>query len=62
MTEPEMRKILGKPSFVSGKTLIYCHEHQEMIHNLPYSSDNLIAIVLRDGTVLAIEVSKSTSD
>jgi hypothetical protein len=62
MTESEMRKILGQPSFVSGETLIYCHEHQEMIHSLPYSSDNLIAIVLRDGIVLAIEVSKSTSD
>jgi hypothetical protein len=62
MTESEMEKILGKPSFVSGKTLIYCHEHREMIHNLPYLSDNLIAVVLRDSIVLAIEVSKSTSD
>lgn len=62
MTESEMRKALGKPSFVSGKTLIYRHEHQETIHNLPYLSDNSIAIVLRDGAVLAIGVSKSTSD
>ncbi len=61
MTEAEMRKILGKPSFVSGKTLIYCHEHQEMIHKLPYTAMNTIAIVLRDGIVLAIEVGKTTT-
>jgi hypothetical protein len=60
MTEAEMRKIVGKPSFVSGKTLIYSHEHQETIHDLAYTVDNMIAIVLRDGIVSAIETSKST--
>jgi hypothetical protein len=60
MTEAEMRKIVGKPSFVSGKTLIYSHEHQETIHDLAYTVDNMIAIVLRAGIVSAIETSKST--
>jgi hypothetical protein len=61
MRESEMRKILGRPSFVSGKTLIYYHEHPETINNLPYSADNMILIVLRDGIVLAIEASKTTT-
>jgi hypothetical protein len=62
MTEADMRKIMGKPSFVSGKKFIYCHEHQEMIHNLPYTAENMIAIVLRGGTILAIEASKATTN
>jgi hypothetical protein len=62
MTEADMRKIMGKPSFVSGKNLIYCHEHQETIHNLPYTAENAIAIILRGGTILAIEVSKATTN
>ena len=62
MTEVDVRKILGRPSFVSAKALIYCHEHQELIRNLPYTAENLIAIVFRDGKISAIEASKTTSN
>ena len=62
MKEAEVREILGKPSFVSGKTLIYSHDHQETIHDIPYSSNNMIAVVLCGDVVLAIEVAKSTSN
>ncbi len=36
MTESEMRMVMGKPSFISGKKLIYSHEHQKVIKNLTY--------------------------
>ncbi len=55
-----MRKIVGTPSFVSGKTLIYSHEHQETIHDLAYTADNMSAIVLSAGIASAIETSKTT--
>ena len=61
MTEAEVRKILGRPTIARGRTLIFCHEHQEIIQNLPYTSDNTIAIVLRRGLVVAMQVSKTTS-
>jgi hypothetical protein len=61
MTEVEMRRILGRPTIARGRTLIFFHEHQETIQNLPYTSENTITIVLRGGLVLAIQVSKTTS-
>jgi hypothetical protein len=61
MTEAEARKVLGVPTIVRGNTLVFFHEHHEIIDNLPYTSDNLVALVIQNGVVLAIAVSKTTS-
>jgi hypothetical protein len=61
MTEAEARKVLGAPTMVRGNTLIFFHEHHEIIDNLPYTSDNLVTLVIQNGAVLAIAVSKTTS-
>ncbi|MGB8012170.1 MAG: hypothetical protein WCF68_11185 [Terriglobales bacterium] len=61
MAETEVRKTLGPPTAKRGDRLIYVHEHQESIRGEPYTSENIVAILLRDGMVWAIEVSKSTT-
>lgn len=62
MTATEARKIAGKPTVVRGETLIFFHEQAEVIHNLPYTADNIVSVVLRGGRVLAIEVQKTTTN
>jgi 6,7-dimethyl-8-ribityllumazine synthase len=53
-------KILGQPTVIRGETLIYLHNHQEIINNQPYDALNSLALVVHGGTVWAIEVIKST--
>jgi hypothetical protein len=60
MTGAEARKVVGNPTVVRGETLIFFHEHDEVIDNLPYTADNIVSLVLRGGRVLAIEVQKTT--
>lgn len=62
MAESEVRKILGPPTALRGKTLIYCHSLQEIIDKQTYDVANNIAVVLRDGVVQTIEVVKSTTN
>ena len=62
MTEMETRRILGIPTIVRGKLLIFSHEHKQVIRGETYSVSNDIAVALRDGVVWAIEVAKSTSN
>ncbi len=62
MSEKDVLKTLGPPSARRGDTLIWLHEHQETIHWEPYTSDNTVMILLRDGVVWAIQASKTTSD
>ncbi len=61
MTEAKVLKILGKPTLRKGDTLVYEHEHNEIIRNEPYTSVNSVIVVLRRGVVLAIYVDKTTS-
>lgn len=61
MTEAEARKVLGRPSLAQGNLLIYCHEHQKIIHKLPYSVENTIGIVLHSGVVQEIDAVKISS-
>ncbi len=60
MTEVDVRRVLGRPTVALGMTLFFFHEHQEMIHQLPFTAENAIAIVFRDGKVSVIQVWKST--
>lgn len=62
MTDVEVRKALGHPTLEQNRTFFFFHEHQETIDKLPYTSDNSVAIVIRNGSVSAIEVSKTTSN
>jgi hypothetical protein len=61
MAETEVLKTLGPPTVSHGDRLIYVHEHQESIRGEPYTSENIVSILLRDGMVWAIEASKTTT-
>jgi hypothetical protein len=60
-TESDVLKILGPPTARKGGGLIYVHEHKESIRGEPYTSSNIVAILLRGGVVSSIAVSKTTS-
>ncbi len=59
-TEMQVRKILGGPAVRYRTTLIFYHEHEETIRNVPFTVSNVVAVALRGGVVWAIEVSKDT--
>jgi hypothetical protein len=58
MSQSELFKTLGQPTVRNGNTLLYVHEHGEVIKNRPFTVLNSVAIVLRDGAVWAVEVLK----
>jgi hypothetical protein len=62
MSEQEVRRILGRPTFVRGKVLIYCHDHSQLIDGATYDASNNVALVLRNGAVWVIKASKTTSN
>ncbi len=62
MPESTLRGILGKPTLTIGQTLVYFHEQHETIHQLPYTTDSVVTIVLRAGRVLAIDANSTTSN
>jgi len=59
--EKEVLKTLGAPTVRRGERLIYVHEHEETIGGEQFTSYNIVAVLLRGGKVLAIEVSKTVS-
>lgn len=61
IAEKEVLKTLGAPTVRRGNRLIYVHEHEETIRGEPFTSYNIVAVLLRSGKVLAIEVSKTVS-
>ncbi len=61
-TETEVLQVLGRPTVRKGNTVIYEHEHEEPIHNEPYTFMNTVTVVLRHGLVWAIQVDKSTQN
>jgi hypothetical protein len=61
MSDADLRKTLGQPSLVHGDTLVFEYRHQETRNDVPYTSDNTLAVVLRDGLVTAIQAWKTTS-
>lgn len=60
MTETQVRSILGQPTARKGQTLIFDHEHEEVIDNLPFTSSNTVAVGFRGGVVWAIQVWRNT--
>jgi hypothetical protein len=60
-TEAQVLEILGPPSARTGNNLIYVHEHEQSIHDQPYTSVNSVIVVLRNGIVWGIEVEKTTT-
>lgn len=51
----------GQPSSKSADNFFYLHEHDETIHNMPYTAMNTLEVILHSGAVWAIEVWKSTT-
>ena len=62
MKRQEVMQVLGRPTEAHGGMLIYFHEHQETIHNEPYSVDNTIGFSLRGDAVREIDVNRVTAD
>jgi hypothetical protein len=60
ISEDDLFRILGKPSTRNGNVLVFLHEHQETIHNEPYTVSNTVSIILSGGIVTAITVVKDT--
>jgi hypothetical protein len=60
----EVLKSLGPPTWKTGGRLIYLNEHEAGGTSAedPFISSNIVVIVLRNGIVCAIQVSKTTSD
>jgi len=54
-------RAFGQPSSKSANALFYLHEHDENIHNQPYTAMNTLEVLLRDGVVWTIELWKSTT-
>jgi hypothetical protein len=55
-TETKALQILGRPTARHRHALVYVHEHEESIHNEPYTSTNTVVVEFRRGLVWAIEV------
>ena len=62
LTETQVRKFLGRPTVRHHSTVIFDHEHEETIHNEPFTASNTVAIALGSGVVWAIQVWKTTSN
>ena len=62
MSAQSLLKTLGKPTARRGNTLVYLHEHQSMIHKMPYTTDNAVAVIQSKGAVRQIAVSQTTTD
>ena len=60
-TEADVVKALGPPTLRSSERLVYLHEHDESIRGEPYNSSNIVIVRVRNGTVWAIAVLKTTS-
>ena len=61
LTEMQVRKILGNPTTTYQNTLVFEHEHEETIHNQPFTASNTVYVTFRGGTVWAIQVWKDTT-
>ncbi len=61
MTEAEVEGILGKPTRKYHDSVLYDHEHNLTIRKEPYTLDNDVLIVYKDGKVWAISANHTTS-
>lgn len=61
LPEIAVLKILGRPTLRHRNTLVYYHEHNEMIRGEPYSAGNSVSVFFQHGSAAIIEVWKTTS-
>jgi hypothetical protein len=61
-SEAKVIKILGRPTSRRGNTLLYEHEHDELIRGEQFTSFNTVIVALRGGVVWAIDVTKTTTN
>jgi hypothetical protein len=62
MTQSAIEKLLGPPSARQGGIVMYIHEHNLTLHNLPYTSTNTVEVDYKNGVVSAIAADKTTTD
>lgn len=61
-TESDVRMVLGQPTAKYRDTLIFDHEHQEMIRNEPFTVSNSVYVELRRGLVWSVQIWRTTSN
>ena len=61
VSERAVTSAFGQPSRKAIKTLYYLHEHEESLHDQPYTVMNTLEVLLRGGIVWSIELWKSTT-
>jgi hypothetical protein len=61
-SEAKVIQILGRPTSRRGNTLLYEHEHDELIRGEQFTSFNTVIVALRRGAVWAIDVIKTTTN
>ncbi|MGB0065633.1 MAG: hypothetical protein WBP85_14420 [Terracidiphilus sp.] len=61
MTEAEVERFLGKPTKKYRNSVLYFHEHDLTIRKEPYTLDNDVLVVYKDGRVWAIAANHTTS-
>lgn len=62
ISQEEVLKVLGKPTWEKANVLLYEHQHDEKIQGELFTSFNTVIIALRGGVVEAIDVMKTTSN
>jgi hypothetical protein len=62
ISQEEVLKVLGKPTWEKANILLYEHQHDEKIQGELFTSFNTVIIALRGGVVEAIDVMKTTSN
>lgn len=60
-SERDLLKHLGSPTMRRDGKLFFMHQHEEMIRGELYDSVNTLTVLIRDGSVAAIEVWKTTT-
>jgi hypothetical protein len=61
LSETDLLQTLGPPTIREGNTLLFEHDQDLVIHDEPYTEQNTVIVVMRNGAIWAIEVSKLTS-
>lgn len=62
LKESEVRKILGSPTAKYRNTLIFDHEHEQMVRNEPFTVSNSVYVILNGDAARGIHVWKTTSN
>lgn len=62
LTSEEVKTVLGRPTAARGEVAIYVHSHKLSLRGKPFTSENVVQVVFRQGKVQSIDVSKTTTD